>query len=276
MFIFKFIYTCMHVCLSMYIYIDVGWAHKHILSHTQHMRETKRERERDHMTPWTPLPAMIWDICVCVRQRETLIHPSSSSHTCNYRHKSNRWDHDLTATCCNTLQHAATHCNTLPNTTENATAGIQATDEITISQCVAVCCSMLQSVAVRGRTLPYFFCRVLQCVAARSRSHSNMLQNTATSCRKLQDTTGHCNMLHYDATCCSTLQHVATHSPSSKKDLKATCYNTLHLQHTAAHYNHCNTLQQTCCHRSTISRRHGATHCNCNTLQDAAACCNTL
>ena len=75
-----------------------------------------------------------------------------------------------TATHCITLQHTATHCNTLQHTAAHEKEDLQIShiyirDAMSLAiavccivlQCVAVCCSVLQCVAA--------CCSVLQCVA---------------------------------------------------------------------------------------------------------------
>jgi len=113
------------------------------------------------------------------------------------------------------------------------------------SLCVAVCCSLLQSVAVcwSGET------RVDPC----SLDSIDTLQHTATHCCTLQHTATHCNILQHTATYCNTLQHTATHCNA--------------LQHTATH---CSTLQHTAthCNRALVPHQHTATLCS--TLQRIA------
>jgi len=78
-----------------------------------------------------------------------------------------------------TLQLAATHCNTLYSTVTH--------------------CSSLQHTATH--------CNTLQHTAALC----NTLQLAATHCNTLLHTATHCNTLQRTATHCNTLQHTATH-----------------------------------------------------------------
>jgi len=68
-----------------------------------------------------------------------------------------------------------------------------------ICQCVAVCCSVLQCVAVCCSVLQYVAvcCSVLQRVAVFFLIESNLLpeEHTATYCKTLQHTAKHCNTL---------------------------------------------------------------------------------
>ena len=75
------------------------------------------------------------------------------------------------ATPCNTLQHPATNCNTLP----------------------------AHSICRRPLSRSLSHCFMLFCY--------NTLQHTATHCVTLQHTATHCNTLQHPATHCSTLQH---------------------------------------------------------------------
>ena len=107
-------------------------------------------------------------------------------------------------------------------------------------QCVAVCLSVLQCVALTSleslHDYPY-----IPAVKA------NLVdRHTATYCNTLQHTATHCNILQHLATPCNTQQHPATH------------YNKL--QHTATH---CKGANQ------KSSSPHTATHCN--SLQHTAS-----
>jgi len=145
-------------------------------------------------------------------------------------------------------------------------------------QCVAVCCSVLQCVAVRGRvyvgystisSLNMLFKQHIQgqhtathCNTLQHTTECNTLQHTATHCNTLQPTATHCNMLFkqhiqgahcgvpyiHSATHCNTLPHTATHCNTL---LNARHYNTL--QHTATH---CDTLQHTATHCNTLQHTH--------------------
>jgi len=73
----------------------------------------------------------------------------------------------------NTLQHTATHCNTLQHADVPYTMGIK------------------QQKQMGDQALPLF----------------NTLQHTATYYNTLQHTATHCNTLQHTATHCNTLQH---------------------------------------------------------------------
>ena len=109
----------------------------------------------------------------------------------------------------NTLQHSATHCNTLQHTTAWVTRRI----------------IRLQHAA----------------------THGNILQHTAAHCSTLQHTAAHCNTLQHAAAHCNRLQHTATHYNTTRHQAAAHCNTQQHtaahcttLHHTATH---CNTLQ---------------------------------
>ena len=78
-----------------------------------------------------------------------------------------------TATHCNTLQHTATHCNTLQHS--------------------ATHCNTLQHSATHCNTLQY---TVTRCTMSCSESHT-IYRLTATHCNTLQHTATHCNTLHH-------------------------------------------------------------------------------
>jgi len=93
--------------------------------------------------------------------------------------------------------------------------------------CVAVCCSLLQCVAVY-RTIFWYVCHgSLVCVPATN--GATVIVHTAIHCDTLQHTATHIVNTH-----CSTPQHILQHT--------ATHCNTL--QHTSTH---CNTLLHTFC-----------------------------
>jgi len=150
--------------------------------------------------------------------------------------------------CCNTLQHTATHCNTL------LYCNIMCLHAFILPHS---CCILLQHTATH--------CNAVQDTA----THSNTLQRTATYGR----TCAHCN--RYCATHCDKLQRADTLTLAMH--LTARHCNTL--QHTAIH---CNTLQHTAPHRTTP--HHTAVHCStlhhtaphCTTLHHTATHCNTL
>jgi len=129
-------------------------------------------------------------------------------------------------THCNTLQRTATHCNTLQHTaTPQEEEGKKSASALSaawsasktsawalprrlqfpmtaqvccsVLPCVAVCCGMLQYVAVCVAVC----CSVLQCVAV---THHSVIWHTATRCNH---TAKHCNKLQQAATSCNMLQH---------------------------------------------------------------------
>jgi len=118
--------------------------------------------------------------------------------------------------CCNLLQHTATHCNTL--------------------QHIATHCNTLHLNAPPQQLSTSVKLHVYACEILRSISHCNTLQHTATHCNTLQHTATHYNTLHHTTTVsipaidsliefycvlcrggagflnthCNTLQHTAT------------------------------------------------------------------
>ena len=122
---------------------------------------------------------------------------------------------------CNTVQHTATHFNTLQHTQQHTLRLLRSFLALCLSfldvlhctrcysskklvcccsvlQCVAVCCSLLQSVAV--------CCSVLQCVAVLCRCFSKVccckvLQCVEVCCSVLQCVEVHCTVLHCVALC---------------------------------------------------------------------------
>ena len=165
------------------------------------------------------------------------------------------------------MQHTATHCNTLDTHTYQFVSALCTRDMCTHF-------NTLQHIATHYNTLHHTATHQIH-----TRTHLSkhfvlgICVHTAT----------HCNTLQYTATHYSTLQHTATQHT-------ATPYSTL--QHTATHCNtpdtrtypfvsapctrdmctHCNALQRTATHCSTL--QHAATLCN--TLQHTTARCNTL
>jgi len=163
----------------------------------------------------------------------------------------------------------------------------------TVLQCVAVCCSVLQSCVVVSyktsrlqefpETIEVLCCSVLQCVAV----CCSVLQCVAVCYCAVYCAAVCCSVLQCVAVCCSVLQCVAVccrlqRFPESIEmpfPEREGCMYTQVLHHTATH---CNTLQHTAAHCNTL--QHTATHCNtlqhtathCNTLQHTATHCNTL
>ena len=101
---------------------------------------------------------------------------------------------------CKTLQHTATHCNTLQQ-------HIRSTSIQSDKPCeVAQCCSVLQCIAV--------CCSVLQCVAVRA------LRSTSTQPSEPCEAAQCCSVLQCVAVCCSVLQCCSTHSKSADNSFK--------------------------------------------------------
>jgi len=185
-------------------------------------------------------------------------------------------------THCNTLQHDATHSNTMQVSRSlyplpQFLAGLPHT---------AMHCNALQHIAIHCNTLQH------------TATHCNTLQHTATHCNTLQRTATHCNALQRTAIHCECVDTFAltlclpvapachmiySHSahtcdlycPYVRKTYTCCMYvcrsdkiyqsHPLRssLQNTAIH---CNALQHTATHRITL--QHTATHCN--TLQHTA------
>jgi len=142
-----------------------------------------------------------FNVCaICVHALKTVWH--SNTLLCTERHL-------------NTLQHAATHCNT------------------------------------GGRKEICSYCIYYNVYAAcvhvfKTRSQCNTLQHTAILCNTLQRTATHCNALQHTATHCNTLQYTVTncntHKHTTRGDQKhCVCH---HLYAVPTEY-HCNTLQRT-------------------------------
>ena len=117
------------------------------------------------------------------------------------------------ATHNNTLQHTATHCNTMQTHV--------------IWQHTAIHCKSLQRTATHCNTLQHtaIHCNTLQVSATQQQhtaTHCNsryfLLQTrNKASCNTLQQTATHCNTLQHTATPCNTLQHTATAATSGTK-----------------------------------------------------------
>ena len=88
------------------------------------------------------------------------------------------------ATQSNTLQHTATHCNTLLQRTATHWKNLSETSQLT-------------GLGRERLTLQH------------TATHCNTLQHTATHCNTLQHTATHCNTLQHTATYYNTLQHTA-------------------------------------------------------------------
>jgi len=119
--------------------------------------------------------------------QHTVAHCNTLQHTVAHR---NTLQH--TAPPCNALQHTATLCNTSSSFIGGLFVSCicwhrTSQETARVLQCVAVCCSALQCVAVR--------CSVLQCIAV--------------CCSALQCVAVRCSVLQCVAVCCSVLQCVA-------------------------------------------------------------------
>jgi len=137
---------------------------------------------------------------------------------------------------CNTLQHAATHYNTLQIPWSTLQQPATQPVAVTATHCTATHCTTLQHNAIHYDTLQHSQFR-----GSRISGHSNGLKRT------IKYNTTHYITLHHTATHCNTLQHTATHCNTIKHT--ATHYVTL--QHTATH---CNTLQHTTTYCNTLQQ----------------------
>ena len=134
--------------------------------------------------------------CVAVRRQRLCLHtPSTHTHT--------KWS------LCNTLQRAATCCNTLQHTAVRTTCtcaqevivGMQAVNfgVERMLQCVAVCCSVLQCVAVCYSVLHRNYFSTTR-GNSRHASHQPRCRECVAAC---------CSVLQRAAACCRVLQRVA-------------------------------------------------------------------
>jgi len=166
---------------------------------------------------------------------------------------------------CNTFWHTATHCNIMyVYQTMQIDALVSYVSPVWV-QCVAVCCSVLQRVAV---------CHANRCFLHHTATYSITLQHTAT----------HCNTINVCAPIrtyvlpreqSNTLPHTAAHSNA--------------LQHTATHCNKLQHIKHTCIcthiRTSTESNQgpsntpwtsHMSALCEFSVLQCVAVCCSVL
>ena len=137
-----------------------------------------------------------------------------------------------------TLQHIATHYNTLQHTATRSSRHTYvgawhthtykyAHERVSYGICMPHITHMNESrttyVCLRSHTSFAQYSRVYDIHSRlnHTTTHCNTLQHTATHCNTLQHTATHCNTLQHTETHCNTLQHTATHC------------NTL--QHTATH-----------------------------------------
>ena len=129
-----------------------------------------------------------------------------------------------------TLQHTATHCNTLQSTLQHTATHYH---------------YMKLGKKKRESSKCNYY---INSPGAMVKAHCNTLQHTATYCNTLQHTATHCNTLQHTHTSRNSCMHTATHC------------NTL--QHT-------HTSRNSCMHECSLSHcstlQHGAVHCN--TLQ---------
>jgi hypothetical protein len=146
---------------------------------------------------------------------------------------------------CNTLQHIATHCNTLWGCRMLGAFFIA----ILIQVIALILCILEYS---RNKTI--------------SQVHCNTLQHTATHCNTLQHTATHCQTHRHTST-----QHTVKQDVACTLQDTATLCNTL--QHTAAHcQTHKHTNTQT---RNTLWNKSSCLFC-ASSSQDTATRCNTL
>jgi len=130
---------------------------------------------------------------------------------------------------CNMLQHAATYCNNIGE----STATVSCLSSFWTLKCLFCWCEFV---------LPHSFWRVNVC-------HCSTLQHTDTQWYKLHTrrvNAYHCNILQHTASLCKTLQHAATTATHHNTLLliSFTCH-CLSLQHAATRCNTLNTLQHT-------------------------------
>jgi len=154
------------------------------------------------------------------------------------------------------------------------------------SQCVVVCCSVLQCVCVRTRahvgqhhdSAPSALFK-----ARHTSTHYRTLQHTVAHCSTLQHTAAHCSTLQHTATHCNTLQHTApqyieadcntlhlnilhctaTRDPPPYTHKKLSCTPHIHTAHTHTH-THLHAPTRT--HKSAPSNAHTHTVCSRSTL----------
>ena len=102
----------------------------------------------------------------------------------------------MTATQCNTLQHAATRCSKLQHTTPHRVSLLGR------NTAAAQCITMHHNAT---------HCNTLQHTATHCHTVCNLGSNMAgTHCTTLHHTATHCDTLQHTATRCNTLQHAAT------------------------------------------------------------------
>jgi len=163
-------------------------------------------------------------------------------------------DASCTTTHCYALQHTATHCNIVCETSK-----------ISVSQReigYAYCCIFFTTSAGQAgkcgelskiiqSTCSHLSACLLASTHVRRVMYDNTLQHTATHC----NTASYCNALHYSAPRRrrgAVLQHTATHCNALQHCNTATYYITLLQESGEALY--CNTLQCTATHCNTLQR----------------------
>jgi len=208
------------------------------------------------------------------------------------------WESQFVPTHCMTLQHTATHCNTLlqryrglralthPNSWESWFVRC-------VLQCISVCCSVLHHSpkhnASRFVLGPSDFLQMLlycwntflfgsQHTATCCNTHCNALQHTETQCSKRLPKRPH--GVQYTAAQCSTVQHTVSREQelfvfslgileSIRKRIWVSSVLVI-LRKKNKHYTHCNTPKHTATDPTRLLQKilgghtpkHTATHCN--------------
>ena len=172
-----------------------------------------------------------------------------------------------------TLQHTATHCNTLQHECHTKKCLPRVIMRLVMREMTQETHCLVYLVLQCGRQ-----CNTLHYTA----THCNTLQHTATHCNTLQHTATHCNTLQHTATSCNTLQHTATHcnTRDERDDLTKTLCGVSFVLRCGVY---CNTLQHTLQHTVTLVmkemtrvRHFMAHHLCCSVLQCVAVCCSVL
>ena len=126
------------------------------------------------------------------------------------------------AVCCSVLQCVAIHST--PITLQHT-----ATHSDTLQQhCNTLCCSVTGNV-VQVASKPEYTLQL--CILQHNATHCNTLQHTATQCVTLQHTSTHCNTLQHTATHCNTMQHTATQCNT----VQHSATQCITVQHSATH-----------------------------------------
>jgi len=159
-----------------------------------------------------------------------------------------------TATHCSTLPHTATHCNTLQHTATHCNTTLDRQDHTQVQRDVThSCVTWLIYMWHDSFRFDVPQLHVWHDIA----THCNTLQFSATRCNTLQETATHCNTLQHTATYCNTTVDRQDHT-QVQRDVTHSCatrliymwYHSfrcdvpqLHVWHDTA--THCNTLQHT-------------------------------